>query len=181
VLRPAEGKTNAIILDHSGAVWRHGRPEDHVEWTLDVDRRAENPTHDLRKGEDRLRECPKCQAVMCSPPCGNCGWEPAPQRGRYVDIAEGELGLVQGGRATTPVYDAATRRLWLGMLKSICIERNYKLGWMKHKHEEKFGYSTSWDVIHQVAPVEPTPECRSWVRSRMIAYAKAMEKARTAA
>src|SRR5262249_48190675 len=37
VLRPAEGKTDAIILDHSGAVYRHGLPEDHVEWTLAVD------------------------------------------------------------------------------------------------------------------------------------------------
>jgi DNA repair protein RadD len=30
VLRPAPGKTNAIILDHSGAVYLHGQPADHV-------------------------------------------------------------------------------------------------------------------------------------------------------
>src|SRR5262249_19702382 len=39
VLRPAPGKTDAIILDHSGAVFRHGFAEDHVEWTLDPERR----------------------------------------------------------------------------------------------------------------------------------------------
>src|SRR5262249_57587334 len=42
VLRPADGKPDAIVLDHSGAVWRHGFPEDHVDWTLAVDRRAVN-------------------------------------------------------------------------------------------------------------------------------------------
>jgi DNA repair protein RadD len=43
VLRPAEGKTDAIVLDHSGAVFRHGLPEDHVTWTLDTDARAVAP------------------------------------------------------------------------------------------------------------------------------------------
>ena len=42
VLRPADGKTDAIILDHSGAVFRHGFAEDPVEWTLDPDRPAES-------------------------------------------------------------------------------------------------------------------------------------------
>ena len=42
VLRPAEGKPDAIVLDHSGAVFRHGFAEDPVEWTLDPDRRAES-------------------------------------------------------------------------------------------------------------------------------------------
>ena len=30
VLRPAPGKIDAIVLDHSGAVFRHGLPEDRV-------------------------------------------------------------------------------------------------------------------------------------------------------
>src|SRR5512132_1794746 len=34
VLRPAAGKADAIVLDHSGAVFRHGFVEDEVCWTL---------------------------------------------------------------------------------------------------------------------------------------------------
>jgi DNA repair protein RadD len=45
ILRPAPGKVDAIVLDHSGAVFRHGFVEDPVEWTLDPDRHAESPTH----------------------------------------------------------------------------------------------------------------------------------------
>src|SRR5262249_26334 len=66
VLRPAEGKPDAVILDHSGAVFRHGFAEDHVEWTLDPDRLAENPKHTARctdHSKSRLLECSQCSAV----------------------------------------------------------------------------------------------------------------------
>ena len=65
VLRPAEGKPDAIVLDHSGAVFRHGFVEDRVEWTLDPDRRAASPTHQQRgpNGGSRLLECTQCGAV----------------------------------------------------------------------------------------------------------------------
>jgi DNA repair protein RadD len=48
VLRSAPGKVNAIVLDHSGAVFHHGFIEDRVDWTLDPDKRPESPTHAAR-------------------------------------------------------------------------------------------------------------------------------------
>jgi DNA repair protein RadD len=64
-LRPAEGKSNLILIDHSGAVYRHGLLEDPVEWTLDVTKRAENPTHEKRDQQkiSRLVECSQCGAL----------------------------------------------------------------------------------------------------------------------
>jgi superfamily II DNA or RNA helicase len=50
-LRPEPGKTDCIVIDHSGATYRLGFAEDHVAWTLDPDLRAENPTHDARNGD----------------------------------------------------------------------------------------------------------------------------------
>jgi DNA repair protein RadD len=52
VLRPANGKPDAIVIDHAGAVYRHGFAEDRVEWTLDPERSAENPTHNQRNEHD---------------------------------------------------------------------------------------------------------------------------------
>jgi superfamily II DNA or RNA helicase len=63
VLRPADGKPDAIILDHSGAVFRHGFAEDPVEWTLDPDTRAESAIHTARcsdNSKSRLLECSQC-------------------------------------------------------------------------------------------------------------------------
>ena len=66
VLRPAEGKADAIILDHSGAVFRHGFAEDAVEWTLAPDRRAESAKHAARcevGSASRLLACTQCEAI----------------------------------------------------------------------------------------------------------------------
>jgi len=62
VLRPAPNKTNAIVLDHSGAVFRHGFVEDRVEWVLDADKASVSPAHTARANgssgyTSRLIEC----------------------------------------------------------------------------------------------------------------------------
>ena len=172
VLRTAPGKTDAIILDHAGAWHRHGLPEDHIEWTLDVDARAENRTHEGRKrGEaPALRECPSCKQIMAAPPpCVHCGWEPRP-RGREVDFLDGELGLVRGGRAVASAYTPADKRRWYGELVALTRQMGKKPGWAYHLYLEKFDEKPSWHW--QGIEIEPTPEVRSYVRSRQIAFAK---------
>jgi superfamily II DNA or RNA helicase len=109
-LRPADGKPDCIILDHSGAVFRHGLPDDHVEWSLDVDHRATAPAHQARleRKVPGLIECAQCSALrLGGKPCPNCGFLPR-RPGQYVSHLEGELGLVTGGRARAPVYDHDT-------------------------------------------------------------------------
>jgi hypothetical protein len=103
-------------------------------------------------------------------PCGCCGF--LPQRApAAVEICDGELGLVNDSQRTTGnTYSAAEREIWHAMLIWIAQERGYKPGWAAHKFKEKFGSFPAWGPAPQ--PIEPTPECRSWVRSRMIAYAK---------
>jgi superfamily II DNA or RNA helicase len=176
-LRPADGKSDCVILDHSGAVFRHGLPEDHVEWTLDADRRAEAPAHQARleRRAPVLLECSQCSALrLGGQPCPSCGF--LPQRPpRSVFIADGELGLVQGGRANGQTYDAEACARWHGMLTHIAVERGYQRGWIAHKYREKFGTFPAWGNTPE--PIPPTPEVRSWVRSRQIAYAKSQQGA----
>ena len=176
-LRPAEGKTDAIILDHSGAVFRHGLPEDHIEWTLDEDKRAACPGHEARHSDpkSRLLECSQCSGVRTAgEPCPCCGFLPKPPP-RYVPFVEGDLGLVNGGRAAKPVYDRETRRQWHGMLTHIEQDRGYKRGWAACNYKEKFH---EWPPFHGTdKPIEPSPEVLSWVRSRLIAYAKSRSAA----
>jgi superfamily II DNA or RNA helicase len=172
VLRPAPGKVDAIVLDHSGAVFRHGLPEDHVTWTLDPDRHAEAPAHQARvqhKQVAGLIECSQCSALrLGGQPCPHCGFVPS-RPAQYVPIADGELGLVQNGRARAAERDPAVRAQWHAMLASIALERGYKPGWAAYKFKEKFG---DWPTTRSVAPIDASPEVLSWVRSRMIAYAK---------
>jgi DNA repair protein RadD len=155
-LRPAPGKTDLVILDHSGAVYRHGLPEDHVHWTLDVDRRAENQTQAKRKAgeEPKLRECPKCSVLISRPPCGSCGWVPAP-RARDRDFLDGELGLVIGGKAQSPVYNESARTEFFQQLRAVQQMRGYKKGWAAHKFKDKFGTFPPWSY-NDLPPHRPT-------------------------
>src|SRR5215468_7715156 len=168
-LRPAEGKTDVVILDHGGAVFRHGLPEDRVEWTLDPDLRATAPEHAKRQSrpESKLIECSQCSTLRVGgKPCPNCGFLPR-RPAEYMAHLEGNLGLVEGGRAKASVFDQAE---WQGMLTHIAEQRGYKPGWIAHKFKEKFGH---WPTRRYVPATEPSREVLSWVRSRNIAYAKA--------
>jgi DNA repair protein RadD len=170
-LRPADGKCDVVILDHSGAVFRHGLPEDRVLWTLDPDLRATAPEHTKRESryESKLIECSQCSTLRVGgKPCPKCGFMPK-RPAEFIATAAGELGLVKGGRAVVH-YDQIEKDRWHDMLTYIAEERGYKRGWIAHKFKEKFGH---WPTCRYVPPIEPSPEVLSWVRSRNIAYAKA--------
>jgi len=176
VLRPAEGKLDAVILDHSGAVFQHGLPEDYVEWTLDPDQRADAPAHQARLNRKvpSLVECSQCQTLrMGGKPCPNCGF--LPQRsGKYVVIREGDLGLVVDGKAKGVAYDRETKRRWYCEITAIAHERGKNDNWPYPFYLAKFGEKPDWNWRGIEMP--PSPEVRSYVRSRCIAYAKAREK-----
>jgi DNA repair protein RadD len=174
-LRPTENKVDVVVLDHSGAVFRHGFVEDHVEWLLEPDKRSASAAHTNRltaSHSSRLLECTQCYAVRVGgEPCFHCGF--LPQRPpRAVDIVDGELGLVdqQVRRAKAKIYDSAERTRWHAMLMHIAMERGYKPGWAACMYQEKFGI---WPPRGpSPRPIPPVPEVRSWVRSRLIVYAK---------
>jgi DNA repair protein RadD len=180
-LRPASGKNNLILIDHSGAVYRHGLLEDRVEWTLDVTRRAENPTHSSRSQAQtsRLIECSQCGAVRTAgEPCSHCGFMPQ-RRSEAIVFRDGELALVnRNSRAANSMINPHQRMRWHAMLTHICQEQGYNPGWARHKYKEKFGDWPAWGPPPN--PIPPTPEVSSWVRSRNIAFAKAKQKQREA-
>jgi DNA repair protein RadD len=179
VLRPADGKTNSIVLDHSGAVFRHGFVEDPVEWTLDPEKRAASPTHAARLAaghRSRLLECSQCGSIRTAgEACEHCGFLPR-RPPRAIVFKDGDLALVdRKNRSTATAFDPHERMRWYGMLAYVCRQRGHKFPhWARHKYREKFG---GWPAVWDVAPIEPSPEVLAWVRSRMIAYAKAMQKA----
>jgi superfamily II DNA or RNA helicase len=171
ILRPFEGKADAVILDHAGAVYRHGLPSDDIAWGLEVDRKARNVTAAARAegATHEIARCPECDAILGGPPpCWSCGWQPQ-RRGRDVEFVDGELGLVVGGKANAPIYNEAEKERWQAMLRYIALERGYNPGWVGHYFKQKFGH---WPTRRYPDPIEPAPEVRSWVRSRLIAYAK---------
>jgi len=172
-LRPAPGKTNLILIDHSGAVFRHGLLEDRIEWTLDTDKRAENPTHAKRGigAIGRLIECSQCSAMRTAgEKCPHCGFLPQ-RRPAPIVFREGELARVNRQTRTAPSQNNPNERMrWHAMFVHIAAERGYNPKWPIAKYREKFGTWPPYGA--KPAPIAPTAEVLAWVRSRAIAYAK---------
>src|SRR5438270_173603 len=97
--------------------------------------------------------------------------QPKPQ---VVDVADGELGLIDRNRVVKlPNRSADDQQRFYRQLLYIASERGYQRGWAAHKYREKFGGWPSW---RDLEPTFPDPAVRSWVRSRQIAFAKARRR-----
>jgi DNA repair protein RadD len=175
-LRPAAGKADALILDHAGAIFEHGFVEEPVIWTLSEDRRAANPVQASRAlfRAPALTTCPECSAVRFEGrPCPACGWRPQPKPQAF-DVVDGDLGQVdRQRRVANQNYGDAEKRHFNAQLLYIARERGYKPGWAAYKFKEKFGH---WPPRGSPAPMPPEEATRAWVRSREIAYAKAISR-----
>ena len=178
-LRPAPDKQNLILLDHSGAVFRHGLLEDRIEWTLDTDERATNPSHETRdrKEVSRLVECSQCGALRTGgKACDHCGFMPKPRPDAII-FRDGDLARIDRNGNSIETLDPNERARWHGMLVHYAKQRDYKPGWAGFKYKEKFG---CWPPTRNSEPIEPNIEVLSWIRSRQIAYAKRQQKLREA-
>jgi DNA repair protein RadD len=71
VLRPCEGKSHAILLDHVNNAMLHGLPDTPREWSLEGEDRKKKPK------APSVRVCPSCWRALpgatreCPPPCGH--------------------------------------------------------------------------------------------------------------
>lgn len=176
-LRPAPGKEHCIILDHAGATLQHGLVDQGaIPWSLQPDRAIDRKTSSGSSGGSapKLAVCPECTAVYWpGKPCGACGWRPRP-RPQSIEAQDGDLvEMGRNGAATRNNPTEAERAAWHGTLTTIAIEKGYKAGWIAHKFHEKF---RDWPPRRQPPPIEPTPECRAWVKSRAIAWAKSQHR-----
>jgi superfamily II DNA or RNA helicase len=173
-LRPAPGKSDVLILDHSGGVHRHGRPDDPIQWTLHADKRAANAAHAARLQEHRepFCECSACGHLrMRGMACDNCGWEPKP-RGEgiaYIDQDLIELGQTQRSELDRITFYRELRGFQHTARRKDGSQYNPK--WPACQYRDKFG---SWPPFswNSYPPIEPTPPTLLWIRHRQIAYAK---------
>ncbi len=81
-LRPYPGKTQAIILDHSGVVQDHGHVLNIRDWSLMAKKRNKRDKDDMKPPE--VSVCPKCSGVWPGLPklCPDCGYNLQEDRDR---------------------------------------------------------------------------------------------------
>ncbi len=78
IKRPAFGKTHAIVIDHAGACYRHGLPDEDIEWKLSHESNVQDE-RDKDRGEGKLAApilCEKCGFMFSGQSaCPACGSE----------------------------------------------------------------------------------------------------------
>jgi DNA repair protein RadD len=127
VLRTAPGKTEAILLDHTGNVQRFGLPTDDRQWTLDG---REPGKRRATKPEVSIRVCANCfSANRAGPPrCAVCG-EPYPVDAREVQQQDGELVEIAAAAARRDARQQQGRAQTLEDLLEVARQRNYRPEW----------------------------------------------------
>jgi superfamily II DNA or RNA helicase len=169
--RPAEGKTDCIVLDHAGCVAEHGFAHELRHWTLEGKRALEGPRKAVGGGPAEPIVCANCSAVFQrTRTCPECGHINQPT-GKMIDHVDGELVEV-GPHDHQPIDH---RTFYLELL-GIARERDYRDGFAYHKFFEKFNAKPEPSWRH-LPPLAPSAEVRRWVRSRQIAYAKSQQRA----
>lgn len=103
VMRPSPGKSYGIIIDHSGAVFEHGFPDEDTPWTLEGNADADFAAKRLKGETAMVNYCQHCALLYHdSLNCPQCGrtprkppkpiFAPPPMRPRDEMLTEAERG-----------------------------------------------------------------------------------------
>lgn len=176
VLRPSEGKSDCIAIDHSGAVDAIGFVDEPIQWALD-DRDNINDRHaKTREKKPSKITCGECATVFSSRgTCPNCGHEVPHHSARSVDVVHAELAeLERDKRRKNREFSPHEKRAFYGELLGVQNARGYRHGWASNQYRERFGV---WPNAYKDSPaLTPTTQTLAWVQSRLIRYAKGKQK-----
>ena len=171
IMRPHAGKDFGVWLCHSG---------NYIRFRNDWDKLFDHGVKELKDGSEKARKeptvkekteamCPACKGLWTSSTniCDECGFEK--KKASAIINVPGELQELQ----------AANRKLvidnqqFYSELIAYGKEKGYKDGWASYKYKEKFQVMPNG--LHR-NPLPPSPQTLSWIKSRLIAYAKGKSK-----
>lgn len=136
-LRSADSKSDCIILDNAGNVFRHGTPYRPREISLEKPEKGKKKSYKL---DEAVRTCLECYAVYESKLiiCPYCGANPPV---REIKKIEGELKLYQESdeekqeRKKREAQNAYHKLLW------VARKRNLPKSWIRAEIKKKYGES----------------------------------------
>lgn len=177
-LRINEGIGDLILLDHAGNCLRLGFPCGIQQQELCTKKKGEKDDAEAEPKPEALpKPCPKCNFLK--PPkvreCPACKFVPEVQSD--IQERDGELVEVKprAKKEKEEKYTAQQKEKFfaecMGYAESKGKSQSTALAIFKSKFKH-------WPAKKAgIAPLEPTSETLSWIRSRNIAYAKSQQKA----
>jgi superfamily II DNA or RNA helicase len=134
VLRSHPGKESAKLIDHSGAVFRHGWPTEDRDWSTEDGEAIE----EAESKRTNIREpycCPKCSALWSKgTECPNCGFKQI-KRGQLAVNEAGELVKVKKKQIRKARDKNDPQVLWMKILAQSAYGRKpYRVAAARFKH-----------------------------------------------
>jgi superfamily II DNA or RNA helicase len=165
-LRPAEGKKDLLVLDHSGAVMMHGLADEPREWSLEggqVGRPASKG--DALPVDPKLITCSKCGCVFRKRvDCPACGFF-VPKKPKPVETLKGKL--VEVGRMTL----SEQQKLFYRELLHYARYNGKAAGWCYYTFLAKFKTKPPFEW-NDLEPAVTSFRTLGYIKHRNIAYAK---------
>lgn len=173
VLRTCEGKREAVVIDHSGAVAQHGFVDDFVPWSLDEKETVAERKKKSQEANKAPKEivCSHCKTVFkARRECPGCGYVMV-ARTDALPVHEAELLEVSAKKENRDAtWDE--KRAFMGGLKAYAEETGKAPGWAAHKYRAKFGVWPNDARVKDAPPAQYDAALRSWLTSQNIRYAK---------
>jgi superfamily II DNA or RNA helicase len=189
-MRPAPDKDSMILIDHGRVVENLGLPTYERDWSLkgeNINAQAcDKFAEDRLNGNEKPRHCPECSRMWVisdeGARCPNCGWQPVPKPHpvQVVQAHLGEIGSVLPAVETTQQFfrEACS---WYATRWPDRWQSKEKSGrwWAWMQTREKFKRPDDERMPSLFWNLPPTPcsvGTSGWLRSKIIAYAKAAQK-----
>ncbi|WON77811.1 DEAD/DEAH box helicase [Serratia sp. UGAL515B_01] len=178
-LRTAPGKESCLIFDHSGTVHRLGFPDaiEYDELPSKCDGMKESAARAAEERQEKLpKECSECHFMKPAGVyiCPKCGFKPLAGQDVETDTQRGLKKLGKGKR----VFTHSDKQAWWSQIKFYQRQRAsmgkpVSDGWCSHTFRDKFG---EWPNNLSDFPMEITPEVSSYIKHKLIKFAKGREK-----
>ena len=166
IMRPCDGKTHGVWLDHSGNYLRFRKDWDELfdEGVTDLKDGTESTKKEPEEKVKKESKCGGCGALWIWPDrvCGECGWT-RPMK-EVLNVPGKMVELEPQNRLVGENQNFYSELMFYSRM------RGYKDGWAAHKYKERFG---AFPRGLSAEVKSPSFKTLQWIKSRNIAYAKA--------
>lgn len=164
-------KPHAMVIDHSGAVLRHGTLDEDIPWTLEGDESVSDVREKQRaeKTEPKQITCPKCAAIFKGTRfCPRCGFELIPP-GEPIPVHKADLQeVVKEGKAANRKMSWDEKAEFYAQARGYARTKGYKDGYAAALYRDKFGVWPNDGRVRDTAPKAPGELIKGFIKHKAI-------------
>ena len=136
ILRPYINKQDSMVIDHAGAIYTHGWPDEQIDWTLETTEVSLRKAQAQSPAEKEPFTCVECNYVYRptkdNPECPNCAFMPT-KKTKEILTKQGRLKEIK--KETT-----IDKKRFLAEVRYYGLQKGFKPGWSSWVYKEKFGH-----------------------------------------